>query len=60
MKNIWKNAIVQEAWKKGSPVWVHGWIAHLETGYIDEIRIDEAMPKTMDIYKFDFNEAIQI
>jgi carbonic anhydrase len=24
--NLWKNPYIQKSWKKGNPVWVHGWI----------------------------------
>ena len=27
--NVWKNPYVQKAWKKGHPVWVHGWLFHV-------------------------------
>ncbi|CAD8152227.1 unnamed protein product [Paramecium pentaurelia] len=45
--NIWKNPIVQKAWQKGNPVMVHGWLFRVETGYIEELLIDQHTPEEM-------------
>jgi carbonic anhydrase len=31
---------VKDAWAKGNPVTVHGWIYHLETGKLEDLGVD--------------------
>ena len=54
--NVWKNPYVQKSWKKGHPVWVHGWIFRVETGYLDELIVESAMPSFLSVFQFKFED----
>jgi len=54
--NICKTSIIQDAWAKGVPVHVHGWICDIETGLIKDLEIEETVWKKIEsIYKFDLD-----
>ena len=44
VKNVWKNPYIQKSWNQGNPIWVHGWVIRVETGYVDELTLDDSMP----------------
>lgn len=54
--NVWKNPYVQKSWKKGHPVWVHGWIFRVETGYLEEIVVETHMPTFLRVFQFKFDD----
>ncbi|CAD8211435.1 unnamed protein product [Paramecium pentaurelia] len=58
--NMWKNPIVQKSWQDGHPVMVHGWLFRVETGYIEELQIDENIPENLsNVFRLQFKNAQQ-
>ncbi|CAD8183763.1 unnamed protein product [Paramecium pentaurelia] len=58
--NMWKNPIVQKSWEIGHPVMVHGWLLRVETGYIEELQVDENIPESLsDVFRLHFKSAQQ-
>lgn len=63
--NIWKNPIIQKSWQDGHrniiiyihlAVMVHGWVFRVETGFIEELSLDESIPEELSkIFKIKFN-----
>ncbi|CAD8138609.1 unnamed protein product [Paramecium octaurelia] len=53
--NIWRNPIVQKSWQEGHPVMVHGWLFRVETGFIEELSLEDSIPEEMSkIFKIKF------
>lgn len=44
VKNVWKNPYIQKSWDQGRPIWVHGWMIRVETGYVEELTMNDSMP----------------
>ncbi|CAK76095.1 unnamed protein product (macronuclear) [Paramecium tetraurelia] len=58
--NMWKNPIVQKSWQDGHPVMIHGWLFRVETGYIEELQIDESIPENLsNVFRLQFKNAQQ-
>jgi carbonic anhydrase len=57
--NLCKTNIVQEAWSKGKPLQVHGWVYSLKDGVIKDLELmvddDEELAK---IYRLDGRENV--
>lgn len=53
--NLGTTKIVQNAWRKGMELKIHGWVYDLETGLIKDLGVDMGeSQKIDDIYKFNF------
>ncbi|CAD8190649.1 unnamed protein product [Paramecium octaurelia] len=53
--NVWKNPIVQKSWQDGHPVMVHGWLFRVETGFIEELEIEESIPTNLSkVFQLNF------
>ncbi|MGZ3873479.1 MAG: carbonate dehydratase [Mucilaginibacter sp.] len=51
--NLCKTSIVQNAWKNGQPVGVHGWVYSLKTGIITDMKVSTYDNENMDnVFKF--------
>jgi len=47
------NSIVQDAWKRGQPLTVHGWIYSINDGVLKDLDASQAGPEELlDIYRF--------
>jgi carbonic anhydrase len=40
VENIASTSIVKDAWTKGNPISVHGWLYNLETGKLTDLDVD--------------------
>ena len=54
VKNLWKNPHVQQAWRNGTPVWIHGWVFKVETGKLEELVVEYEMPAQLSVFQFKF------
>lgn len=53
VRNLCKTSIVQNAWKVGQPVGVHGWVYSLKTGVITDMKVSAYDNANMDnVFKF--------
>ncbi|WP_295668199.1 carbonic anhydrase [uncultured Mucilaginibacter sp.] len=53
VRNLCKTSIVQNAWKIGQPVGVHGWVYSLKTGVITDMKVSAYDNANMDnVFKF--------
>ena len=43
-RNVCRTSIVQDAWQRGQPVVVHGWVYGLHNGLLDDLRITASGP----------------
>lgn len=43
-----KTSIVQQAWKDGRPLGVHGWVYDLKDGIIDDLKVSMDSPQHLD------------
>lgn len=51
--NLCKTSIVQNAWQKGQPLGVHGWVYSLNTGIITDMKVSAYDNANMDnVFKF--------
>jgi len=51
--NLCKTSIVQNAWAKGQPLAVHGWVYSLETGIITDMKVSTQDNAKMDsVFRF--------
>ncbi|MDB4918864.1 carbonic anhydrase [Mucilaginibacter sp.] len=51
--NLCKTSIVQNAWKNGQPLGVHGWVYSLKTGIITDMKVSTYDNANMDnVFKF--------
>jgi carbonic anhydrase len=56
-EQVWKvvgTSFVQNAWAKGHPIHVHGWVYDLHTGYLNDLLMLPPGTRIDDIYRFDF------
>eukprot|EP01116_Phalansterium_solitarium_P002824 TRINITY_DN1310_c0_g2_i1.p1 TRINITY_DN1310_c0_g2~~TRINITY_DN1310_c0_g2_i1.p1 ORF type:complete len:293 (-),score=63.89 TRINITY_DN1310_c0_g2_i1:144-1022(-) len=53
--NLHKTNIMQQAWKKGREVSIHGWVCNIETGLIHDLEVDKlpVMKSVQTIYTLD-------
>ena len=53
VRNLCKTSIVQNAWKIGQPLGVHGWVYSLKTGVITDMKVSAYDNANMDnVFKF--------
>jgi len=53
VRNLCKTSIVQNAWKIGQPLGVHGWVYSLSTGIITDMKVSAYDNANMDnVFKF--------
>jgi len=53
VRNLCKTSIVQNAWKNGQPLGVHGWVYSLSTGLITDMKVSAYDNANMDnVFKF--------
>ncbi len=53
VNNLCKTSIVQDAWKSGQPLAVHGWVYSLSTGVITDMKVSTSNNDKMDdVFKF--------
>ena len=53
VNNLCKTSIVQDAWKSGQPLAVHGWVYSLSTGIITDMKVSTSNNDKMDdVFKF--------
>jgi len=51
--NLCKTTIVQNAWKTGQPLSVHGWVYSIATGLINDLKVSTSNNDKMDdVFKF--------
>jgi carbonic anhydrase len=48
MKNVASDIFVQEAWARGQPLCVHGWVYSLSNGLVTDLGVDVAGPKDLE------------
>jgi carbonic anhydrase len=47
--NLCQTTIVEEAWAKGQPLDIHGWIYHLKDGLLSDLAVSMKKPADLDI-----------
>jgi carbonic anhydrase len=53
VNNLCKTSIVQNAWKNGQELSVHGWVYSLSTGAINDMKVSTSSNENMDaVFKF--------
>jgi carbonic anhydrase len=53
VNNLCKTSIVQNAWKNGQELAVHGWVYSLSTGVINDMKVSTSSNEKMDaVFKF--------
>lgn len=53
VNNLCKTSIVQNAWKNGQELAVHGWVYSLSTGLINDMKVSTSSNEKMDaVFKF--------
>ncbi|GGB30133.1 carbonate dehydratase [Mucilaginibacter rubeus] len=53
VNNLCKTSIVQNAWKNGQALAVHGWVYSLSTGLINDMKVSTSSNENMDaVFKF--------
>ncbi len=51
--NICHTTIAQAAWKRGQPLWIHGWVYDLATGSLKDLNfVISSMDQVAKIYRF--------
>jgi carbonic anhydrase len=52
--NLCKTSIVQNAWKNGQPLAVHGWVYSISTGKIKDMKVSTSDNANLgDVFKFE-------
>jgi carbonic anhydrase len=50
--NVCHTTIVQKAWGRGAPLWVHGWVYDLETGMLKDLNCCvSSIDQVADVYR---------
>ncbi|RYE20886.1 MAG: carbonic anhydrase, partial [Sphingobacteriaceae bacterium] len=53
VENISETSIVQNAWKNGKELHIHGWVYSLETGLIKDLKVSNSNNSKMDnVFRF--------
>jgi carbonic anhydrase len=42
--NVWRTSIVEDAWARGQPLTVHGWIYGIQDGLLRDLKVTVASP----------------
>ncbi|MBX3482656.1 carbonic anhydrase [Phenylobacterium sp.] len=50
VRNVASDVFVMEAWKRGQPLCVHGWVYTLGTGIVTDLGVTVAGPEDLDEY----------
>ncbi|MBL8555874.1 MAG: carbonic anhydrase [Phenylobacterium sp.] len=50
VRNVASDVFVMEAWKRGQPLCVHGWVYTLGTGIVTDLDVTVAGPEDLDEY----------
>jgi carbonic anhydrase len=59
--NLCKTSIVQNAWQKGQPLGVHGWVYSIETGIIKDMNVSTYDNANMgEVFRFDRNPNVEV
>jgi len=45
VRNVSSDVFVQDAWARGQPLWVHGWVYSLSNGLIRDLNVTVAPPE---------------
>jgi carbonic anhydrase len=48
MKNVASDIFVQEAWARGQPLCVHGWVYSLHDGLVNDLGVDVSGPEDLE------------
>ncbi|PZO72852.1 MAG: carbonic anhydrase [Mesorhizobium amorphae] len=48
VRNVASDVFVQDAWSRGQPVSVHGWVYSIETGLVNDLEVTVANPQEME------------
>jgi len=48
VRNVCHTTIVQNAWARGQPLWVHGWVYDLETGRLKDLNLCISSSKQLE------------
>jgi len=54
--NLCKTTIIQNAWKQGNQLQVHGWVIDLKTGLVKDMNVSNSNPDTLG-YVYQFEKA---
>ena len=50
VRNVASDVFVREAWKRGQPLCVHGWVYTLGTGLVTDLDVSVAGPEDLAEY----------
>ena len=48
VRNVASDVFVQDAWARGQPLCVHGWVYSLATGLVNDLNVDVGSPTALD------------
>jgi carbonic anhydrase len=48
VKNVASDVFVQDAWARGQPLWVHGWVYALSNGLVNDLAVDVGGPADLE------------
>jgi carbonic anhydrase len=58
VRNLCHTSFVQEAWERGQPLIIHGWVYSLRNGRVKDLRVSHSCTdKIDDIYTLDLTES---
>ncbi|GAB2933050.1 carbonate dehydratase [Rheinheimera gaetbuli] len=58
VRNLCHTSFVQEAWERGQPLTIHGWVYSLRNGRVKDLRVSHSCAdKIDDIYTLDLADA---
>ncbi|MBZ9610161.1 carbonate dehydratase [Rheinheimera maricola] len=58
VRNLCHTSFVQEAWERGQPLTIHGWVYSLRNGRVKDLRVSHSCAdKIDDIYTLDLTDA---
>ena len=58
VRNLCHTSFVQEAWERGQPLAIHGWVYSLRNGRVKDLRVSHSCTdKIDDIYTLDLSDA---
>jgi carbonic anhydrase len=56
--NLAKTSIVQQAWKDGQKLSLHGWVFDIATGEVKELESIKEVGSIDDIYRYDLDKGL--